>query len=279
MTARTHLVPDSVRGSRARARIGRSLGIGVLTGSAAAPFVVLALWSFASQWFYPSLTPTAWTTDSWTALLRGGPLGRATLSSVGLGATVAIAGCAIALPIGRALARARGPLRHVALAAVLLPAAAPPIAVATGLQLSFIMMGLAGRFVGVGLAHLVPAVGVLSFFFFAVFTAYDVRVEEEARSLGATPRQVWLRITLPLLRPALLAGAALGFIMSWGQVPLTLIIGGGTVHTLPLDVMAYAAAGEQRTAAAGALLLIVPPVIVLLLARRRSGARPEGTGA
>jgi putative spermidine/putrescine transport system permease protein len=241
--------------------------------------ILLTLWSLSGQWFYPSLLPTAWTAASWGTLLHGGPLAKAAITSVGLGAITAIAGCAIAVPIGRSLAHARGPMRHVALAGVMLPAAAPPIAVATGLQLSFITVGLGGRMVGVALAHLVPAIGVLSFFFFAVFAAYDLRIEEEARSLGATTRQVWTRITIPLLRPELVGGAALGFIVSWGQVPLTLIIGGGAVHTLPVDVLAYAAAGEHRIAAAGALLLIVPALMVLLLARGRSGWRDVASAA
>jgi putative spermidine/putrescine transport system permease protein len=158
---------------------------------------------------------------------------------------------------------------------VMLPAAAPAIALATGLQLSFIAIGLAGSLVGVAVAHLVPVVGVLSFFFFAVFTTFDRRIEEEARSLGATPLQVWARVTLPLLRTQVAAATALGFLVSWGQVPLTLIIGGGAVHTLPVDVLAYATAGEQRYAAAGALLLIVPAGFVILIARAVRDRTPD----
>src|SRR6185312_14751304 len=139
------------------------------------------------------------------------------------------------------------------------------------LQLSFIAIGAAGTFVGVVLAHLVPAIGIVSYFFCAVFTAYDARIDEEARSLGATAGQTWMRVTLPVLVPELWAGTALGFIVSWGQVPLTLVIGGGQVHTLSVDVLAYAAAGEQRFAAAGALLLIVPVAAILALVRATRG--------
>lgn len=249
------------------ARMVRSAALVWAVGGVALPLAILALWSVSGSWFYPALLPRSWTLESWRALLSGGSLAHSALVSVAMAAVTGFIGCIIAIPVGRLMASSTGWRRHVGVAAAFLPVATPAIALGAGLQYSFIVLGLAGSPAGVVCAHLVPAVGYLSLYFFAVFSAFDMRVEEEARSLGAVPAQVWLRVTLPIIRRQLGAAVAFGFLMSWGQFALTLVIGGGVVHTLSLDVFAYLRAGEGRYAATAALLLIVPPMLVLAASR------------
>jgi putative spermidine/putrescine transport system permease protein len=239
-----------------------------LVVAAVAPFLVFALVSLGHGWFYPAPWPAALDTDSWRALLGGGRrLVRASVTSIALGVGTGVLGTALGLVVGRALAGLRGWQRYLGAAAAFLPVAAPPIAVATGLHLSFLSLGLAGSFAGVLLAHLVPAAGYLALYFLGIFSVWDTRVEEEARSLGASPLQVLLHVTLPLLRPALATSVALGFLISWAQVPLTLLIGGGLVPTLPVETFAYVTAGQDRFAATGALLLVVPPLLLMAALR------------
>jgi ABC-type spermidine/putrescine transport system permease subunit II len=59
----------------------------------------------------------------------------------------------------------------------------------------------------------------------------------------------------------------LGFLVSWAQVPLTLLVGGGPVRTLPIEVFALVQAGQDRPAATGALLLLAPAILALAAAR------------
>ena len=178
----------------------------------------------------------------------------------------------LGLPVGRAIARLRGWRRHLGAAAAFLPVAAPPIALAVGLQYSFLRLGLGGTHAGVLLAHLVPALGYSALFFLGIFAAYDERYEEEARSLGATRRQVLLRVTLPLLRRPLVEAFVLGFLVSWAQVPLTLVVGQGLVTTLSVEVLAYVQAGQDRIAATAAPPPRPPPA-------RGDGARGRGRPA
>ncbi len=247
--------------------MGRRLAIAALTVSALAPLVLLGVWSVGDRWFFPALLPPRLTAGAWKALL-GGQLGiDVIVSGVVASATAAIA-CALALPVGRAMARLSGWRRRVAAAVAFLPVAAPPIALGLGLQYAFATLGLTGTVGGVILAHVVPATGFLAIYFSGVFTALDPRIEDEARSLGARPLQVWTHITIPIVRSQIGDALALGFLVSWAQVPLTLVIGGGIVRTLPLAVYDYVRAGETRYAAAGALLLTMPPMLALLAARR-----------
>jgi putative spermidine/putrescine transport system permease protein len=78
-------------------------------------------------------------------------------------------------------------------------------------------------------------------------------------------------VLLPLLRRPIAEALALGFLVSWAQVALTLLVGGGAVRTLPLDVLAMLQAGQDQRAAVGALALAIPALLVV--AASRSAAR------
>jgi len=255
-------------------RGARLVALGLLAVSAAAPFVLLALWSVGRDWFYPAVFPPKFTAESWRDLLSGERLLGATATSLVLGAGTGAFACIAGLPVGRSLARLTGWRRHAGAALAFLPVAAPPIALATGLQFSFLRLGLGGTLAGVLLAHAVPAIGYGSLYFLGVFAVFDSRIEEESRSLGATSRQTFFHVVLPLLRRPLADAFALGFLVSWSQVPLTLLVGGGPVRTLPIEVFSLVQSGQDRLAATGALLLLVP-AIAALAATRLAASRTE----
>lgn len=246
--------------SRANAA-SRAVLLAALTVSAGTPFVVLGVTSAAGSWFFPAVWPASWTGDAWALL--AGSLGSATWASTAIATSTAALSCLVGWPTGRAIAALSGWRRHLAAALAFLPVAAPAIAVGIGAQYFFLRVGLAGTWAGVVLAHAIPASGLAALYFLSVFLTVDLRMEDEARSLGAGPWQVLARVTVPALRRQVAEAAALGFLVSWSQVPLTLLVGGGTVRTLPIQVFSYLHAGEERYAAAGALLLVVPPMLVL----------------
>jgi putative spermidine/putrescine transport system permease protein len=252
----------------------RAALLAALAVSALGPFAVLAAWSVSGRWLFPALLPERLSGAPWRETIAG-PVAPAAFTSLALAAATAVIATALALPVGRALSRLRGWRRHLGAAAAFLPVAAPPVALATGLQVALLFTGLGGTAAGVLVSHLVPAVGYLSLFFLGTFTLFDARVEEAARTLGAGPRETLRRVTLPLLRRPVAEAAAVGFLISWTQFALTLVVGAGAVRTLPLEVFALVRAGQDAHAAAGALLLTVPAVAMLAalrLAARRAGA-------
>lgn len=257
-------------------RVARGLWFPLLALAALLPLAVLVTQSVAREWFFPALLPGRVDLESWAGL-GGSRLGRALATSAALAIGTGVLAAAAGFPVGRAMAELRGWRRAVAAGCAFLPVAVPPIALATGLQVSFLSLGLGGTATGVLLAHAVPALGYASLFFVGVFAAYDVRLEEEARALGASPLQVLRHVTIPLLRRPVIEAAALGFLVSWAQVPLTLLIGGGLIRTLPVEVLAYVQAGQDRFAATGSLLLIIPALGMLAaatLAARRTEVVP-----
>lgn len=82
------------------------------------------------------------------------------------------------------------------------------------------------------------------------------RLEEAARGLGLSPLRVWLRVTLPLARPGILAGAALVFLTVIKELPLTLMLAPTGFATLATQIWSATAEAFYARAALPALLLL-----------------------
>lgn len=256
--------------------MSRALRFMLLAALALGPLVLLGLVSVGDRWFAPALLPSAWSTGAWTALLRGpSRLGTAFGTSLLLATATGVVAAALGLLIARGLARAPTVWRHLGSAAAFLPVLLPPIALATALQYAVLRLQLGGTTLGVLLAHAVPATGYATVYLLGVCLAFDTRIEDEARTLGAGPFALFRRVTLPLFRRPLLEAFALGWLISWAQVPLTLLVGGGAVRSLTVETFAYVQAGQDRFAAAGALLLVGPALLVLGLAQRAARTADE----
>lgn len=244
---------------------GRPLLFGALALWTFIPLVLLLVVSVSGGWRFPTLLGVAPGLDSWRSL-SGRGLGRAVLTSVGLATSTGLIAAAFGLPLGRALARLGGWARSIGAGCAFLPVATPPLVVGVGLQYTFLRLGLGGTGSGVLLAHLIPATGYTALFFLGVFSSFDFEIEEEARRLGATPLQTLAHVTFPLMRRPVAEAFVLGFLVSWAQVPLTLLIGQGRIRTLAIEVLAWVQAGQDVLAAAGAILLAVPPLLLIAVA-------------
>jgi putative spermidine/putrescine transport system permease protein len=90
---------------------------------------------------------------------------------------------------------------------------------------------------------------------------------------------VFVRITLPAVAPGLAVAALFAFLISWGEYILTLLVGGGSVKTLPLLLYAYLGSTDTPVAAALGLALVLPPVLLLAVTSRLlSGDSPALAG-
>ena len=97
--------------------------------------------------------------------------------------------------------------------------------------------------------------------------------EDAARSLGKPPLTVLLTITLPLVRPGILTGAALVFLLTMKELPATLILSPIGFTTLASSIWAAAQEAFFARAAAPALLLIIVSSIPLALITMREERR------
>ena len=95
----------------------------------------------------------------------------------------------------------------------------------------------------------------------------DRRYEAAAATLGAAPLRVFFTVTLPLARPAVMAGAVLGFARALGEFGATIMIAGsipGSTRTLAVAIYSFAETGRDREA--GTLVAISAAIAFIALA-------------
>jgi spermidine/putrescine transport system permease protein len=107
---------------------------------------------------------------------------------------------------------------------------------------------------------------------------FDDTLEDAARDAGATNRQVFREITLPLIWPGVMSAAIFAFLLSWGNFYVTYSLA-GTARTLPTFVFSGIAVGSSPVYPALATVTFVPALLLLGLAdwfRRRAAKRQLG---
>jgi thiamine transport system permease protein len=109
----------------------------------------------------------------------------------------------------------------------------------------------------------------------------DLRLSAAAAVLGASPREAWTRVELPLLWPAAVAGAGLCFVLSLGEFGATLLLQRSDFATLPIAIyQALARPGEadlgRALALATVLMLIVAVSFFVVERLRYRGSREAG---
>lgn len=233
------------------------------------PLALLAVYSFGRSWFWPHIAPTAWDASAWRYVLsRDSGVALSLATSAGIAAAVALISVGIALPGARALAWRQFPGKRALLFLVLLPVLSPPLAAAMGMHAAFLRAGLEDTIAGVVLVHLVPALPYAILMLAGSFSRLDPDLEAQARTLGASEFQVFLKVTLPAIAPGAAVAAAFAFLISWSQYLITLFVGGGRVLTLPLTLVAFLNGGNQAIGAALTLLFVLPTLIVFMAVSR-----------
>ncbi|MCK4767703.1 MAG: iron ABC transporter permease, partial [Desulfobacula sp.] len=128
-----------------------------------------------------------------------------------------------------------------------IPFVLPAIVVATALQACF---GKNGIFFGLKLEHPLALILLAHVFYnFSVmlriitgfWSSLQGRIREAAIVLGASPWQVFLTITLPLLKPAIFAASTLVFIFCFSSFGIILILGGPGFSTIEAEIYRQAA--------------------------------------
>ena len=269
------------RPRRLRGTVGSRIAVVLIVVAILFPLVPLVIHSFARGYVFPQLVPAEWSTRAWRIVLAtDGGTWNALRWSVVVAVAVTALSLLVALPAGRVLGLRTFRGKRVLEFLVLTPLLVPAVAVAIGLDITFIRLGLSGTFWGVVLVHLIPATPYAVLVLAGVFANYDADLEAQARTLGASPLNVFRHVTMPAIKPGLIIAGFFAFIVSWSQYVLTLQIGGGKILTLPVLLVSTASGGDVAITGALTIVSALPVVVLLGLASRhvvRTGLGTTGT--
>jgi putative spermidine/putrescine transport system permease protein len=172
-------------------------------------------------------------------------------------ATIAGTGAAIALNHyvfpGRALIRA----------AVMLPIVIPGILIGLGLLFTLSAYGMRPGLLAATIGHAVLGVPYVVAMVTAALANYDRSLERASMNLGVGPVPTFFKITLPLIKSGVIAGAITAFLVSFDNFSLSLFITRG--DTLPLRLMQELRGYVDPSVAAISTALVVGSLILLMI--------------
>lgn len=113
----------------------------------------------------------------------------------------------------------------------------------------------------------------------AILRQVDPALEDAAASLGAPPRRAFLRVTLPLMAPGVLAGALLGWVAVVNELSAALVLHVGGTITMPVLIYQHVLHGGYPSAAALSTLLLLATGVSLYAALQLAGDEAAGGSA
>jgi molybdate transport system permease protein len=259
----------------------------------ASGFAVATLALLAGFISLPLLSLLIWTVSegSWHAMASPVALDALLLSARTTAITMTII-LVVGTPAAFVLARAEFPGKRLVNTLVDIPAVLPPSAAGIALLLAFGRMGLLGEYLrvfGIELSFTTAAV-VMAELFVAThfyvrqavvsFAGIDRDVEAAAMVDGASRVKVFLRITIPLAFPALVAGAVTAWARALGEFGGTIIFAGsfqGVTQTMPLAIYGVLES-DFNAAVALSVLVLGFSFVVILTARFFTRRIEERTG-
>ena len=188
----------------------------------------------------------------------------ATWHSLAIAFSVTVFATALGTIAALALIRGRIALRSLYIYVMLTPMIVPPIVSAVSMYGVFAQFRLVGTLPGMVLAHTVLALPFVIINVAAVLQRMDWRVEQAARSLGASAVKAFFLVTLPLIRPGLMVAAIFAFITSFDEVVVALYISGSNAITLPVQMWSGLRFEINPVVAAVSSLLLGISVLSLL---------------
>jgi spermidine/putrescine transport system permease protein len=230
------------------------------------PIAVVVLMSFNS-----GKNPFVWEGFSlkwYPELLQDAEImgGLRTTLIVAIGATIisVVLGTLLAFALERVL-----PSRALDAAATA-PAIMPDIVLAIGLLALYTLVGIRLSSVSVMLAHAVFGIAFVAAVVRGRLGTLDKSLEEASRDLGASALRTLRKVTLPSLRPAIIAGALLAFTLSLDEFTVAFFTASPSDPTLPIVIYSRVRFGVTPQINALATMLLLVSFIAVILAQRTS---------
>lgn len=230
------------------------------------PIVVMALLAFNASPLYrlPFEFDTIW----FEALAGNDRL----LTSARNSVLVALLTAAIATPLGTlaAIALGRYRFRGRTLLRILLfpPIAIPWLVLGTAMLAFFFLSGIGRGFHAILLGHVALSIPYVVFVVGARLASHPREIEEAAATLGATPFQVFIRVTVPVMAPAIAAAALFAFAVSFDQFVISYFLAPPGFMTLPVEIYAAIRKGfTPEINAISTIIIVVSMGLLLLVAR------------
>jgi putative spermidine/putrescine transport system permease protein len=250
-------------------RLGERLGRMGFQAAAAGAFVfmvlpiALVLWlSFFNNEIL-ALPPDGYSMRWYSAMFKQRQFISGFWTSLDVALLATACGLLVTLPASFALTRAQFRGREAFLQLLMSPLIVPAIVIGAALYMAFVeaevLTGfpLVGSVWGLAVGHILITIPWSMRLITANLVGVDASVEEAALSLGASPIVAAIKVTLPLIWPAIVAAALFSFVVSFGNLEISLLLVTPGQTTLPIAILQYLQWKIDPTIAAASAVQIV----------------------
>jgi len=209
-----------------------------------APLVVIVWASFFADKIL-TFPPTGYTVSWFARAWELADFSNGFLMSLKVGACATFASLALGVPAALAIERYPFPGREAVRQLLLSPMYVPAIVAGAAVYIYFVEIEiltdfqLAATFTGLVIAHTLVALPWTLRLVCASLATANAVSEEAARSLGANALQTFFLVTLPIIRPGMIAAAMFSFIASFSDLEKSLFLVGPGKTTLPIAIINY----------------------------------------
>lgn len=221
------------------------------------PILVILPASFTRASF-PSFPPQGFSVQWYTKLLDRPEYIEAFLNSAKFALLASLISVLLGTLAALALTKYEIPGKAYLVSLLTAPLTVPQLVLGIALLVYFTPMLLAGTSTGFLIAHIIICVPYVVRFVLTGLSGFDYTLERAAMILGANPIMVFWKVTLPLIRPAILSGALFAFLTSFDNVTVSLFMVSPNMRTLPLEIF------SQMQDAYSPLIASVSGVVVFI---------------
>lgn len=250
----------------ARERLGRALIAGVsmaVLAFLALPLVVVIAISFTTT-EYLKFPPDGMTLRWYWSVVNDPTFIEAFIMSGELAAAATLAALLLGVPAALVLARRSFPGSRLLGAVFLSPLVLPTIVLGAAILQFASALGFARSFTALLVGHVALVTPYVLRTTLASLANMDTALEEAAQDLGATPLETFFLVTLPQIKPGVMAGAIFAFINSWINVEVSIFNSTAQLVTIPVKLFNYIQFNIDPTLAAVSATTIYVAILVVV---------------
>ncbi|WP_281978924.1 ABC transporter permease [Pseudorhizobium flavum] len=265
-----------VQGKTLAERLGRlsvSLINGVGLGICILP-LILIFWLSVISNSVLSLPAEGYTLDWFTEVWRQPQFIDGFYLSTMVAAGATIIGMVVTIPASIVLVRKRFIGRGAIMQLLMSPLIVPAIVIGASLYMTLVELEVrtgvpaTGSLTGFVAGHVLLTIPWCVRLLTANLTGLNEVVEEAAASLGASPFAVIWKVTLPLIRPGIMAAAIFSFVVSFGNLEVSMFLSTPGQLTLPVAILQYLQWKIDPTIAAVSVMQVTIIGLALVITNR-----------
>lgn len=151
------------------------------------------------------------------------------------------------------------------------PLSVPQLVLGIALLVYFTPLLLSGTSTGFLIAHIIICIPYVIRLVLTGLSGFDYNLERAAAILGANPIVVFWKVTLPLIRPAIISGGLFAFLTSFDNVTVSLFMISPELRTLPIEIFSTMQDAYNPIVASVSTVVILISVILIIILEKLQG--------